>query len=114
MANPVDIISEGSAEEPAHGGVIVTQASQALAVAGLARGRIAHGILIRAPGPDDDTPNTKPVYVGAPRVTGDQNVRTAGTALPPGASITLPCLDPSKVFVVTASGDNQFVTWIGV
>ena len=118
MSNPVSVVSDGSDQEPAHGWTPVTQTAAPLIAfpdkQGLAPGRISRGLLVRAPGPDDDEPNTAPVYVGARRVTGDRNIGTGGTPLPPGASITIPCRDPSKIFVVTASGATQYVSWIGV
>jgi hypothetical protein len=115
MAGSVEISYDGSEQAPIHGHCPVTSTAAALAVAGLQKGRITRGILVRAPGPSDDTPNTCVVYVGGPQVTADNNAGTGGVPVPPGATISLPCRDPSLIFVVTKNGaSTQDVSWLGV
>jgi hypothetical protein len=114
MSSVVDIGHDGTLQEPIHGHAVVTTTSSALAVSGINPGRITRGILIRAPGPNDvGGGNTAVVFLGGSQVTADSNVGTGGVPLPPGASLIVPCRDPSKIFVIAVSG-TQDVSWLGV
>jgi hypothetical protein len=75
--------------------------------------KLVKGLLIRAPGDEDPTPNTNVVWVGTKKVTADSNEGTGGMPLPPGESITLPVDDPSKVYVISDAA-SQEVAWTGV
>jgi hypothetical protein len=75
--------------------------------------KLVRGILIRTPGPDDPTPNTDVVYVGRKCVTADLNLGTGGMPLLPGCAIELPLEDPSQVYAVSLT-PNQDVAWMGV
>jgi len=113
MAGSVDIAFDGSEKAPIHGHVVVGTTPTALAPTGLAKDRITRGVLIRAPGNTDDQPNTAVVYVGAANVSPDYNPATGGIPLPPRCTITLPCRNPSLVFVVAKSG-TQDVAWAAI
>ena len=71
------------------------------------------GVIVRAAGAGEDAPNTDIVYVGRSAVTADNDSDTGGVPILPGGSIFLPVDDPSKVYVVSQS-DNQDVAWLGV
>lgn len=116
MADPVEIVSDSSDQEPVHGHCPVTTTRRSLLPEGatLRKGRITRGICVRAPGTQDITGgNSAVVFVGGSNVTPGNDEQSGGVPLIPGASITLPCRDPSKVFVVTPTG-TQDVSWVGV
>jgi hypothetical protein len=71
------------------------------------------GILIRAPGGDDPTPNTDPIWIGSAAVTADSNVGTGGLPLLPGESLVLPIDNPSEVWVISTAA-TQDLAWFGV
>jgi hypothetical protein len=75
--------------------------------------KFKRGILLRAPGPNDLTPNTDVVYVGRKCVTADSNAGTGGMPILPGSALELPVEDPSQVFVVSLS-PGQDLAWMGV
>lgn len=68
------------------------------------------GVLFKAPGTDDDTPNTVPIYIGDSKVTADYNASTGGFPLAPGESITLPLKYVAELYVV-ATANSQSVAW---
>ena len=70
----------------------------------------AQGVLIKAPGPTDDDPNTLSVFLGNQHVTADQGGR-GGMPLAPGESITLPITTASRLYVIAAD-TNQKLNWI--
>ena len=69
------------------------------------------GILVRAAGAGENTPNTDIVYIGRCGVTADNALDTGGFPLLPGASIQLPCDDASKIYAVSPSA-SQDVAWL--
>lgn len=69
------------------------------------------GVLIKAPGSADDTPNTEPVYIGGPGVTANSAVATDGFPLTPGDSIVIPLESAASIYVVSESG-GQLVAWM--
>lgn len=71
------------------------------------------GVLLRTPGVDDPMPNVDTVYVGRKGVTADSNVGTGGMPLPPGSVLELPVEDPSQIYVVSGTAD-QDLAWMGV
>lgn len=75
--------------------------------------KLFRGLLVRAPGAGDATPNTDVVWIGRRAVTSDNNTGTGGVPLPPGSCIELPVDDPSHVYVVSQSA-GQDVAWLGV
>ena len=75
--------------------------------------KFVRGILLRAPGPDDLTPNTDVVYIGCKSVTADSNAGTGGMPILPGSAIELPVEDPSQVYAVSLS-PGQDLAWMGV
>ena len=69
------------------------------------------GMVVRAPGPSDLYPNTDTVFIGGPHVTADFS-DTGGLPLIPGSAVELPFEDPSLIYVVSPS-ENQDVAWLG-
>ncbi|TXH41137.1 MAG: hypothetical protein E6Q97_38250 [Desulfurellales bacterium] len=67
------------------------------------------GVLIKAPGPTDDTPNSVPIYLGHDNVTADYSV-SGGFPLAPGESVTLPLRYVSDLYVVSTA-NNQSIAW---
>ena len=92
-----------------HGHTVVGQTARPLATDAA---KFNRGILIRAPGAGDLVPNTDIVWIGRKAVTADYNVGTGGMPLLPGAAVELPVEDPSQVFVISGT-DNQDVAWVG-
>jgi hypothetical protein len=74
---------------------------------------LVRGVLLRAPGASDLVPNTDIVFVGRRNVTADYDPGTGGLPLVPGAVMELPVDDPSQVYVVSGS-PNQDVAWMGI
>jgi hypothetical protein len=75
--------------------------------------KFTKGLLIRAPGTGDTTPNTNPIWIGGKGVTANSNVGTGGVPLLPGESINLPVDDPTEVYVISDAA-TQDVAWMGV
>ena len=72
------------------------------------------GILLRAPGSFDPTPNTHCVWVGGPAVTADSNLATGGMPIAPGESLHIPSdLIEGDIYLVS-TGNDQDIAWIGV
>lgn len=67
------------------------------------------GVLIKAPGPTDDTPNSVPVYLGDSNVTADYS-GSGGFPLAPGESVTLPLKYVSDLYVVSTA-NGQDISW---
>ena len=59
------------------------------------------------------TRNTDVIFVGRKAVTADAAVGTGGVPLLPGSSIDLPIEDPSQIYVISQSS-NQDLAWMGV
>jgi hypothetical protein len=76
------------------------------------RVELVRGLLLRAPGPNDLTPNTDVIYIGLKCVTPDSSA-TGGMPLLPGATMELPIDDPSLIYAVSLS-ENQDLAWMGV
>lgn len=68
------------------------------------------GVLFKAPGIDDDTPNTVPIYLGGSTVTANYNASTGGMPLAPGESLTLPLRYVADLYVVSTA-NGQDVAW---
>lgn len=83
---------------------IGTTAVQLLATLGSA----ANGVLIKSA-----NANTALIYVGSSAVTADSADGTSGFELAAGEAITLEIDDPSKLYVIAASG-TQKVYWMAV
>lgn len=77
--------------------------------------KLVRGVLLRAPGPNDLTPNSDVVYVGLASVTcsGAVGSDTDGLPILPGGAVELPIDDPSMVYVVSNT-DDQDICWMGV
>jgi hypothetical protein len=75
--------------------------------------KFQRGVLVRTPGAGDLVPNTDIVFVGRKGVTADYNTGTGGLPLLPGSAVELPVEDPSQLYVVSLS-PNQDVAWMGV
>ncbi len=71
------------------------------------------GLLLRAPGADDPTPNTNFIWVGGSGVTADSDTGTGGIPIPPGDSINLPVNDPTEVYVISDAAAQE-IAWMGV
>lgn len=67
----------------------------------------AKGILFKAPGTTDTSPNTVPVSLGEAGVT-----TTTGFALAPGESVVVPIGTANAVYGVASS--NQVIMWMVV
>ena len=74
---------------------------------------LCRGVVVRAAGAGEDTPNSDIVWVGRACVTADNDVGTGGVPILPGGSIFLPVDDPSKVYVISNTA-AQDVAWLGV
>jgi hypothetical protein len=75
--------------------------------------RFIKGILLRAPGTVDPTPNTATIWIGSPSVTADMAVETGGFPLPPGASIFIPTEFLNGLHAISTQAD-QNLAWLGV
>ncbi len=75
--------------------------------------KLVRGLLLRAPGPNDLVPNIDVIYIGKAGVTADSNAGTGGMPLLPGSVLELPVEDPSQVYAVSGS-PNQDLAWMGV
>jgi hypothetical protein len=76
---------------------------------------LVRGLLLRAPGPNDLVPNTDVIYIGKKSVTASGAVGSATDGIPllPGGAVELPVDDPSLVFAVCQT-PNQDLCWMGV
>jgi hypothetical protein len=83
---------------------VLTSAAQIISSVNAPDG-VLKGVLIKAPGPTDDTPNTLSVFIGGANVTADQ-ATTGGFPLAPGESITLPIELVDGIYAI-ATGANQ-------
>jgi hypothetical protein len=89
----VEVVSVGTAE------VQLYPNSAALA-------DVKQGVLIKAPGPTDDTPNTASVFIGYTGVTADW-ASTGGFPLAPGESISLPVANVSLWYVISSAASQN-------
>lgn len=71
------------------------------------------GILIRAPGSGDPTPNTASIWVGGNGVTADSSTNSGGMPLPPGESLFIPAERLNKLFVISTAAD-QDLAWMAM
>jgi hypothetical protein len=71
------------------------------------------GILIRAPGTDDPTPNTVPVWIAQTDTVTADSTGSGGYPLAPGESLSLPVNDPSKIYIISSAAD-QTIAWMGI
>jgi hypothetical protein len=76
---------------------------------------IEQGVLLKAPGTDNDTPNTATVYVGtSANVTADQT-GTGGFPLEPGESRIVPADSFGEITLYAVSGSaSQHLNWLVV
>lgn len=74
--------------------------------------KLFKGLLLRCPGPDEDVPNSSPVYVGGDGVTADL-AETGGVPVLPGDSIFIPLESLAGVYVV-AVDEDQSVAWLAI
>jgi len=76
---------------------------------------LVRGLLLRAPGPSDLVPNTDVIYVGLRTVTATGAPGSALDGIPvlPGGAIELPVDDPSLIYAVSQTPD-QDLCWMGV
>lgn len=70
------------------------------------------GVLLRAPGGDDPSGNTDPIWVGGSAVTADSNP-TGGIPIVPGASIFIPVESVDLLWIVSTAS-SQDIAWLGV
>jgi len=73
---------------------------------------LVRGLLLRAPGPNDLAPNTDVIYIGLKSVTPDSSA-TGGMPLLPGSVMELPIDDPSQIYAVSLTA-NQDLAWMGI
>jgi hypothetical protein len=70
------------------------------------------GILLTCPGTQyDGTGNSKPVWVGGPKVTANDNAASGGMPLVPGASMFIPIDKPDELWVVSSEPDQK-IAWM--
>lgn len=69
------------------------------------------GVLVRAPGADDPAANTAPIWIGGAGVTANNAATTGGIPILPGAGLMIPVEDPSKLYVISTSAD-QDLAWM--
>lgn len=75
---------------------------------------LKRGLIIRAPGSNDDATNSEPVYIGGrDSITANTAAATDGFPLVPGASVTLEVNDVANVYAISESG-AQDLAWIGL
>lgn len=71
------------------------------------------GVLLRAPGSGDPTPNIAPIWLGGNGVTADSNENTGGMPLPPGESLFIPLERLDRLFVISTAAD-QDLAWMAM
>jgi hypothetical protein len=71
------------------------------------------GILLRAPGSGDDSPNSAPVYVGGAGVTADNMPETGGMPICPGETLFVP-LENLELLYAISTAANQQLAWIAM
>lgn len=74
---------------------------------------MAKGILVRAPGSGDPTPNTATVWLGGTGVTADSNKDTGGMPLPPGECLYVP-LETVRRFWAISTVVGQDLAWMAM
>jgi hypothetical protein len=74
---------------------------------------VLKGVLIRAAGIVDPTPNTACVWVGDARVLPSSDVERGGMPIPPGESLFIPIDDPYRLWVIS-TGADQDVAWMAM
>lgn len=109
MTRTVDIANEVVAEF-SHGNADVGTSEAVLLTS--VHSEVHKGVMLRAPGAGDDVPNTAVVYVGRTGLTADANNGTGGWPIPPGDAITIPLVDPKKLFTISGSASQKLSYWI--
>ncbi len=71
------------------------------------------GVLVRAPGSVDPTPNTACVWVGDSRVLASSDQQRGGMPVPPGEALFVPIDDPNRLWAVSTA-DNQDLAWMAI
>jgi len=71
------------------------------------------GILIRAPGSLDPTPNGSPCWFGPATVTADAHADTGGFPLLPGDSLFIPSEYLENLYAISDQA-SQNLAWMGV
>ncbi len=67
---------------------------------------LVKGILLRAPGANDTTPNTDPIWVGKTGVTAAN-----GMAICPGETMGIPVEDMSQLYAMSTAADQVLAWW---
>lgn len=70
------------------------------------------GVLIKAPGSEDDVPNTVAIYLGDASVTANYDPDTGGFPLAPGQSITVPLETAEDLYVVSTASSQDMAWWM--
>ena len=109
MTKGVDIINE-VVPEFSHGNADVGT-SEVVLIAN-APAETHKGVMVRAPGVNDDTPNTAVVYVGRSGLTADSDNGTGGWPIPPGETVTIPVTDPETLFTISGTASQKLSYWI--
>ncbi len=68
---------------------------------------LVQGVLLRAPGANDTTPNTDEIWVGKAGVTAAN-----GMAIAPGETMAVPVEDMSQLYAISTAG-GQVLAWWG-
>jgi hypothetical protein len=75
---------------------------------------LKRGVLLRAPGPNDPTPNSAAIWIGTTQnVTADSDPGSGGMPLIPGATLLVPAETLNDLWVISTAG-SQDIAWIGV
>lgn len=73
---------------------------------------IKKGVLLKCPGPTDDTPNTVTVFIGPTAgITSNLNVDTGGFPLSPGESLVIPVEQINTIWVISGAA-SQVLSWV--
>jgi len=71
------------------------------------------GILLRAPGTLDPTPNTTSIWIGNASITAGTNIENGGFPIIPGASLFLPVEFVEDLYAISDAADQK-LAWLGV
>ena len=67
---------------------------------------LVQGVLLRAPGANDTTPNTDEIWVGKAGVTA-----ATGMAIAPGETMVVPIQDMSQLYAISTAGAQVLAWW---
>jgi len=83
---------------------VTTTAAALISVAVNLPNGVKKGLLVKAPGPTDDAPNTASVFIGNGASVSADQTDAGGFPLAPGESVTLPLDSIDRLYAIVASG----------